>query len=327
MLFGNFNKAVDQEKSDNYYFSFFKKNVHYKPMGNSFELGDTKLENADVKTFEVLSRDYAKDKNNAYYRDILIAGADSPSFEIITCEGNNRNDYAKDKNMLYYGSNTFKDLDILSVKFTDGKCGLRLEDDVHMYIVDPENYGEHGSCTLTESGNCVIYPIQDPQTFQVIDDGYSQDSQTGYYKGSAIKGSIGTSLVSLGSFYAKDSSQVYYRGVKIVDADPNTFIILFSPSGDMTGFAKDASRVYLDGLVFEIQDVETFSLIGAKYTKDKNAIYFGIGRIDGNDNRPLKYFPEIIVEGADPQTFSLLEDGKNYEAMDASRKYKSGLVQ
>ena len=62
-----FSGAVDEDKSDSYYYSYDKQQIRYSPMGNWFELGNTLIEGADVETFEVLARDFAKDKNNIYF--------------------------------------------------------------------------------------------------------------------------------------------------------------------------------------------------------------------------------------------------------------------
>jgi len=52
---------------------------------------------ADEETFKVLNnREYAKDKNNAYYEGRIIAGADGGTFDLLK-----GGPYAKDKNHVY----------------------------------------------------------------------------------------------------------------------------------------------------------------------------------------------------------------------------------
>lgn len=52
---------------------------------------------ADNPTFEILDySEYAKDKNNVYWRGIIISNADPMTFKVIT-----ENGYSKDKNNVY----------------------------------------------------------------------------------------------------------------------------------------------------------------------------------------------------------------------------------
>lgn len=61
------------------------------------------LDSADRDTFELITRHYARDKINVYYRGRVldIEGVDSMSFELV---GNREEDYARDKNFVYYTS-------------------------------------------------------------------------------------------------------------------------------------------------------------------------------------------------------------------------------
>ncbi|GAF02979.1 DKNYY domain-containing protein [Saccharicrinis fermentans] len=63
----HFSGAVNKELSDSYYYNRNKSAIQYSPMGNWFELGNTKMD-ADVASFEVLGRDYGKDMHKIYFK-------------------------------------------------------------------------------------------------------------------------------------------------------------------------------------------------------------------------------------------------------------------
>ncbi len=79
-----FSGPVDSERSDSYYYSVNKKQIRFSPMGNWFSLGNSLVEGADIDSFEVIARNFAKDKYQLYYGCHVISGqVDYDSFEII----------------------------------------------------------------------------------------------------------------------------------------------------------------------------------------------------------------------------------------------------
>lgn len=64
-------RAINKRLSDNYYFNFLKTEVHYIPMGNSFELGNYTMKNVDLKSVEVIGGYYLKDKANVKPNNFL----------------------------------------------------------------------------------------------------------------------------------------------------------------------------------------------------------------------------------------------------------------
>lgn len=67
LFFYRIGKPVAAEKSDSYYYHAWKNKIVYSPMGNWFELGYLETE-ADPATFEVLAREYGRDKNAVYWQ-------------------------------------------------------------------------------------------------------------------------------------------------------------------------------------------------------------------------------------------------------------------
>lgn len=172
MSFGFLYKAIDISSSKNYYYNFFKNEIHYVPNGNWFELGDDKIEGVDIKTFKVLSEFYAKDKNNAYFNYIPIKNADVSTFEITPVrEEGEFTMFAKDKKMLYYCGHSFEDIDVslAHVIFEEKGYTWRVDDTKHIYIIDDEVYGQYGRQIL-KNGETSIIPFtnDDPKTFQFL---------------------------------------------------------------------------------------------------------------------------------------------------------------
>jgi hypothetical protein len=95
-------EPVQKEISDSYYYTKKGDGIMYSQMGNWFELGKKRIEEADVSTFEVLSIYVAKDAHNAYYRGKrLEQKIDIPTFRVKQ-DNLIMNHYPVDKNNVYH---------------------------------------------------------------------------------------------------------------------------------------------------------------------------------------------------------------------------------
>jgi hypothetical protein len=120
------------------------------------------------------------------------------------------------------------------------------------------------------------------------------------------------------SSYAKDKNNVYHKGVKIKEADVSSFQLLI-PRYYWFSYAKDKNNVYFRGdrlsesgtdEVFDI-DPNTFQILGVGhegYSKDKNGVYY----INTSDRQYMGHV-DMKIEGADPESFRLLHEGKDRE--------------
>ncbi|MDB5271852.1 MAG: hypothetical protein JWO58_219 [Chitinophagaceae bacterium] len=272
-------KVIDKVKSDNYYYNFFKTEVHYIPMGNSFELGNDKLDSLDIKTVEVLASNYLKDKSHVYFKSVKIKNADVHSFEILCA---NKGSFAKDKNRVYFESHSFKDLDVASFAFAGSTCGSTVKDKEHVY----STYTAHSF----SEGNLVIAPIPHAHaaTYEYLNDAYGKDDSVVYYKGKAIAQADAPTFTLMKDYYAKDRNTVYYDGLVVKGLDAATFVLI-----EGGGYAKDKNGVYFgldasngeDGnplyyvaRIVTGADAETFTMVkGEKfdYAKDKTSYYWG----------------------------------------------------
>ena len=94
--------------------------IYYKNIDNPF----SELYNVDITTFKTISittsscedNDYGKDKNNVYYKNFRIVGADPESFK------NLGQGYFKDKRYVYFHGKVLEDSDSRkSIEIIDGR--------------------------------------------------------------------------------------------------------------------------------------------------------------------------------------------------------------
>jgi hypothetical protein len=271
-------RIVNEQKSNNYYYNFLKTEVHYIPLGNSFELGNDEIKYVDVRSVEVVGRDYLKDKLHVYYKYRMIKNADSRTIKMLS---SNDNAFAMDKNMIYYEGHAFRDLDIKSLQFFGESCSSFLRDKNHLY------------CTFTvDYSNDIDYIIPavegvDPEKYQFINNFYGKDDKVAYYKGKPILGSDAKTFILLED-YAKDTNLVYFNGLKVKGMDAATICHI-----EGGGYFKDKNNVYYglnavenaagniilySGKIVKGADPATFEMIkGEKidYAKDKARYYWG----------------------------------------------------
>lgn len=97
---------VDKAVSDQYY---TKANQAYFVMtGNFFELGAQLIDGADVSSFSVLSKEYARDSKHIYFNGKIVETIDYDSFELLSRL------YAKDKHAVYIYGKREERADVLS---------------------------------------------------------------------------------------------------------------------------------------------------------------------------------------------------------------------
>lgn len=197
-FFNQFGDPVNKEISDSYYYSRDNNAIIYSPMGNWFELGKNKMD-VDMSSFEVVGRDYAKDKNNVYFKSRAI-DFDIPSFQV-------KYHYVPmDKNHVYVMED---DLYYLS----DTKEGF-----VILEGADPETYILL-SYNFAKDKNAVFMNNQkitnvDHRTFEIINDYFSKDNDSIYFYQyqkplKVVKGNPSKTDV-ISSSIIKDDQYVYW---------------------------------------------------------------------------------------------------------------------
>jgi len=157
---------------------------------------DTKIENADIITFEVINSgryNIAKDKNNVFWFNDTINNADPNTINYVGYG------FSKDKDNVYNGTKTLTNIDVNTVKFLGLECG----DERDVYILDKNNV--YKRIHSKEKGiEYVILENADPNTFEYIPWENTISSGTNCR-------------------YTKDKNNVYDNGEIVLNANPDNF--------------------------------------------------------------------------------------------------------
>jgi hypothetical protein len=98
----------------------------------------------------------------------------------------------------------------------------------------------------------------DHVSFQVVDKYYAKDNSNVFFLGNKIIGARSSSFQVLGDSYAKDSNNAYYFGQIIPGADVASFVWIGQ------GFAKDENHVYLFGAITTVPPPATSKSQGVR---------------------------------------------------------------
>ncbi len=254
------------------------------------------LEGLDPETLVVLSNEYLKDKNDAYYLEEPMQ-ADPETFEFLGGE------FAKDKNHAYFREDVVMDVDPNDFKHlkgyyaTDGKTVYFMDvplDGFHpdkFVTLDDQKYDEY--INYATDGESIYYgynKIQgaDPSTFETLNNGYAKDKGNVYHYAD-ITSFDAPSFEVLNSLYTKDKDKVYYKDSIIKGADANTFMLM---DNDL---AKDNRYLYKndDPLIGLGLDVNTASAIDSSAVKDASGLYCLIYEArEKGDRTEVNCYPE-----------------------------------
>lgn len=134
---------------------------------------------------------------------------------------------------------------------------------------------------------CVSTTQASAQSFRDRGD-YTQDGQYVYYRGKVVTGLKPAGLIVLGHGYAKNGSDVFYRGELLPYVDGSTFRLKSEPWSEGRGdanYMKDNFNVYFNGKKVNGANASTFHQLSDGYAKDAfNAYFYGqkIGSTSGN---------------------------------------------
>jgi hypothetical protein len=335
-LFMRVGKPVHAAFSDSYYHHRWKNKIIYSPMGNWFELGYRELE-ADPETFTVFSREFAKDKQQVYWKD-KIQNVDLASFTIDEQETprdaqhvyyhidygdslhiiNNADPqtyetykpikqewsyytWGRDKNAIFLNGNK---LDVDRGTFTVLNATLA-SDSANIYIINRDYNQVGGSRAEVQVLKKAAHPGTEPK---VISENYVQ---------------FGNALVL--SNWKVDFSLLTFdkiEAIKIID-ERNVVVnetILVSDGEQIDGvdissleilnrdFIKDKQYVFYDRKKITGADVASFTPVYEEYSKDKTHVFY----------------KDQTLTGANPATFTF--DYATNIASDGKLRFKDGVV-
>ena len=294
-----------------------------------------KIQNADLNTFEEVSKEYYRDKNNVYYYDNYdgdvkkVKGADAKTFEAI-------DGYAlgRDKNAVYDKGKMIKGLDPVTFEDLNGdfykdKNGVYYEG-MLMKGIDSKSFelfvnythvkDKNGIYSFYQKENEVVVekveisPEIDLKTLQPIENysEYSKDKNNVYYHFKKIEGADIKTFEPEGYSIGKDKMGVYYETRKVNGVDVNSFEVL------KNDFFKDKNNVYYKNKKLEIFKPKNFEVIDYSLVKQNEDLYY----FTEDENNNTKFVP-LESKNVDIDTFQILDD--DY-AKDKNNTYYKGKI-
>ena len=288
-------KKVD---NSDYYFKD-KNSIYYEDSGNLH-----KIESADLKTFKDLDYNFAKDKNNIYYKNKKLDGIDAASFEKIEFN------FIKDKNGLYKIDEDEEKNEIKLIPLNEKVNLENFEEIGGNYYKDDKNlyyFGENEFKKIDGS---------DPNSFEYDNENYTfiaKDKNNVYFDGEKVKGIDVKSAEGIDGLWIKDKNSVFYRGKKLEKISSNNFnyfdggmsydIILVDKNGAYKLLENENQKdkiIPLDSKNIDLKTLERIEspMDSSNYFKDKNGVYFLNGE---------KF---VKINGADIDTFEVTMSGK-----------------
>ena len=290
----SFKKVDDSD----YYFKD-KNSIYYEDSGNLH-----KIESADLKTFKDLDYNFAKDKNNIYYKNKKLDGIDAASFEKIEFN------FIKDKNRLYKIDEDEEKNEIKLIPINEKVNLENFEEIGGNYYKDDKNlyyFGENEFKKIDGS---------DPNSFEYDNENYTfiaKDKNNVYFDGEKVKGIDVKSAEGIDGLWIKDKNSVFYRGKKLEKISSNNFnyfdggmsydIILVDKNGAYKLLENENQKdkiIPLDSKNIDLKTLERIDspMDSSNYFKDKNGVYFLNGE---------KF---VKINGADIDTFEVTMSGK-----------------
>lgn len=259
--------AVNPALSNEFYFQDGK--VVYVPGGNFFNLGPTVIEGVDPQSFEVLDKDFARDRCHVFYRDKMLPELCADSAQVIApypvADINNLSQSScliRDHQQVYWCDRL--------VQGADPKTVQRLWGD---YFRDQANVYYRDETRMVAIGEVSAISDMDPDylrigprvylqgkpleadgiTFRLMSHDYARDTHAVYFQGLALKHVDVGSFKVLDRLYTQDKHHCFYRNEIIYGAQPATFKPLEG------GFAMDALHVYFGTRQVVGEDPERWS--------------------------------------------------------------------
>ncbi|PIR57114.1 MAG: hypothetical protein COU72_02665 [Parcubacteria group bacterium CG10_big_fil_rev_8_21_14_0_10_41_35] len=194
------------------------------------------VEDADPRTFEMITYSYAKDSDSVYYVDNLIRGADVVTFTFVKDE----NWFlTKDKNYVYQREEKIPDADpdTIALLGGDNYKNLYSKDKNHVFL-----------------GIEILDGVA-PEGYRLLQYHYAKNNGTVYHYDALVEGTDAGTFEVLGDNYAKDKNNVYYKREVLQGADLATF----ETSKAQWWIARDKNRAYNSGSVIDELPYGAFS--------------------------------------------------------------------
>jgi hypothetical protein len=274
---------------------------------------DSRIDDADPSTFVPIDVTYSKDGKNVFRNGERVWDADPESFTPFQQHGYI---YSRDKDYVYH-----KGQRILGVSdpqdFIVENDDLAYEGESVFFYgskiegVDSDTYLRTGLNTIKSGKDALKQAITKDYPILLqegsCNDQYSKGGNTIYFRSYWIGYTKGD-FYCLGRGYAKDKEKVYFGGVALKGADPNSFTLLQNNDHRLGNFyAKDANALYKGRKRTIVTDPDSFEILDHVFQRDDSHIY---------------YYGEPIIN-SDPKLFDIkpTEDSE-----DENYIYKNGIA-
>jgi len=233
----------------------------------------TLIRKADVSSFEVLSKYYAKDKHHVYFQHRVVQDVDPTSFKV------KNHKLAEDDHALFF--NGYKvacdkaSFEILFEEEREYSFELVARDKDHLYVDQWTKFGKTGIRTGYDKTLTIMKKVADPSSFEMIINSWAKDKTHIYCS------FIPQEKIDMPSFkylfeahyaeWAVDKNHLYQRGEIVKNIDGGTFEVL------NTFWGKDAHHVFSfrTGRIRSKIDAPTFEATDdAGGGEDKDWIYY-----------------------------------------------------
>lgn len=199
---------------------------------------DEKLENADPKTFEVVSIHYAKDKKNVYVHSSVLKNADPETFRVLR-DSAGRPAIVVDKDHIFFGNEIVEELKPDKIKTITGINDWLDNEHWHGLV-----YEEHVrsyrflQCKRIKASNLPAeeYYILEGEVY------YTGNSES-FCEGDLIEEADPESFITLNEEYAKDRNYVYHVG------EPITQMVYLNKDNEWESCTKEAYELAQDYMV------------------------------------------------------------------------------
>ena len=198
---------------------------------NAFPGKAFQVDGADVASFQVFDRSYARDAANVYLDGAVLTGADTATFQPLERPG-----FAKDAHHVYQRDVAISSdpahfelldggmtKDGAAVYWSDGS--VLSHDPAHFEIISNVDHYLFTKDANTVHVNGTPIGQADPAAFRVLAGAYATDGRRFFYFTAPIP-NAGATFRPLQGPYAGDAERVYWMGKPIDGADPTTFRVL-----------------------------------------------------------------------------------------------------
>ena len=290
--------------------------VFYKS-GKFPNYNSTKIENVDIPTFKTIKYPYAKDANRVYYQGGILEGCNPESFEFINFNWR----YSKDGQYVYWHRSLISEdpKNFVIIKKALAKDSRQVFRGTQILLdADPHTFETLGN-DYHRDKNAVFFSFHkiegvSPTTFSLVpeDPELGRDGNKLFRKGIAID----SEYKRLDHDYTVDSQHAKYKEEVIPGADSKTFEVIFN---QLNAYAKDSTQVYFGGTLIREADPTTFEVLGGGYgfARDNRFAFYDEKKIQGAHGpsfEVLDMFPTIARD----QSFAYTNNGARIEGINGA---------